>query len=150
MMKSQKSAQSQQAKSRKTSKPAVFRLTRQRQEHINTLADNLAKIAPTTVYWDGSFSIETLAKEWRLSNYFDRQRNKENNYRYQLQINYFIQEILIWSIQIKIIQAWILKREFTIRLLRNNIVNFANCLVTNIISNDYLGEMHNILGWEMV
>lgn len=83
-MKSHKSDQSQKAKSRKTSEPAVFRLTRQRQEHINTLADNLAKIAPTTVYWDGSFSIENLAKKWRLSKYFNKQRNKKNDLRFFL------------------------------------------------------------------
>ncbi|MDD4039228.1 MAG: TIGR02391 family protein [Sphaerochaeta sp.] len=80
-MKSHKSAQSQKGKSRKTSDTVIFRLTRQRQEHINTLADSLAKIAPTTVYWEGSFSIETLARDWGLYKYFKKQRNKKNDLR---------------------------------------------------------------------
>ncbi len=69
---------------KKTTERVVLIITRQRKEHINALAELLAKIVPTTVYWDGSFSVENLAKEWRVSKYFSKQRNKSDDLRYFL------------------------------------------------------------------
>lgn len=69
---------------KKSTERVVLIITRQRKEHINALAELLAKIVPTTVYWERSFSVENLAKEWRQSKHFSKQRNKRDDLRYFL------------------------------------------------------------------
>ncbi|WP_319756928.1 TIGR02391 family protein [uncultured Sphaerochaeta sp.] len=88
MMKSAKDSHTKKTIVRKNSPKVIFKITRQRKEHINNLADHLSFIAPSTTFGEHSFSIENLAKEWRLSKYFKKQRNKKND------ISYFLSNVL--------------------------------------------------------
>lgn len=87
-MKSAKDSHTKKPIVRKNSPKVIFKITRQRKEHINNLADHLSFIAPSTTFGEHSFSIENLAKEWRLSKYFKKQRNKKND------ISNFLSDVL--------------------------------------------------------
>ncbi len=103
MMKSAKDSHTKKTIVRKNSPRVIFKITRQRKEHINNLADHLSFIAPSTTFGEHSFSIENLAKEWRLSKYFKKQRNKKND------ISYFLSNVLRYRKKIPPPSNWLWK-----------------------------------------
>ena len=67
--------------------PKGMSITRARKEQILVLAGALAQIAPSTTYGD-SFSMENLAKEWKLQKYFKKHRNKI------IDITFFLENVI--------------------------------------------------------
>ena len=102
-------------------------------EHINLLAQYLAEIIPSTTYGKNSISLENLAKDWRLSKYFMKQRNKaldmqfflKNVFRYKKRIpKQVIIEIIKQGMQWKANQGEIVEDE----LLRKTDPKFSHIL----------------------
>lgn len=56
-------------------KPKGLSITRARKDHILMLSKALGEIAPSTTFGN-SYSLQNLAKEWKLTQYFKKQENK--------------------------------------------------------------------------